>query len=60
MTAAELIERLAALPPDTIVGIKDYQTGLIHHLSTWPLRADQWGVALLSPNLRVITEEDVA
>jgi hypothetical protein len=60
VTAAELIAKLSALPPDTIVAIKDPITGLLHHVSTWPIKADQWGVAVIGLNLRVVTEEDVS
>ncbi len=60
MTAAELMANLAALSPDTIVGIEDPETRLVHHVSSWPIVADSYGVAVISLNLRVITEEDVS
>ncbi len=60
MTAAELMAKLATLAADTIIGITDPQTRLVHHVSSWPITADQYGVAVLGLNLRVITEEDVS
>jgi hypothetical protein len=60
MTAAELIERLAALPPDTVIGVGEWD-GAIRHVSRTALSVvHPAGVAIIDVSPRVITEEDLA
>jgi hypothetical protein len=60
VTAAELIERLRLLPPETVIGLGDFD-GNMHHVSRTALVVvHPAGVALIDASPRVITEEDLA
>ena len=57
VNAAELIEKLQTLPPDTIIAlVKDRED---HHVAE-EIKTHAAGVAWLCPSWRVITEEDVS
>lgn len=59
MTAAELIERLRLLPPETVIGLD--LDGTVHHVSRTTLAVvHPGGVALIDASPRVITEEDLS
>jgi hypothetical protein len=61
VTAAELIERLRLLPPDTVIGISG-PDALVYHISRTALAVvHPAGVAIIDASPRgVITEEDLS